>query len=221
MPTYRWKVPPLSEGVTSFVLERSSNAGETWSAIATVTADTTDPLVYDAAADRFFYVDGASVSGEIVRIAAVNSEGTSAWSYHYPPPAPARTCNVYGVVLDPASNRPWPGLPVIVEVLTAGNAAQVENSSTPARNRESAVVAARRLSVFTDDSGRWKVDLVVDMPVRVTIPKANLAQAFRVPDLSVLNFRDASRYAIDVAQFGKNLGSGIAAGPLGVGVHVP
>ncbi len=221
MPTYRWAVPLPADQVTTFTLQRSIDDGDTWTDITTIANDTTVPAAYDADLDQFFYVDDDDVAGEIVRIRANNVTGSGPWAFHYGPPARPTTCNVYGVLLDPFSNQPWPNQAVLIESLQARSAGMVDNANVASKNQESAVVGKRSTRVVTDASGRWQIDLVAGMPVRITIPRAGLVQMFRVPALDVLNFRDASRYAVDRKQFGKSQIGGVADGPLGVGVHLP
>lgn len=225
---YTWKCPPASEAVTSFTIEKSTDDGVTWSAAATIAMDTTDPLVYDPSADRFFWTDPTPASAEIVRIAAVNAAGTGPWRYSYGPPARPSTVNVFGAVLDPVTGRPMEEVEVIVYAMQGMGSAHQPNPSVPSNNAQSVTVASRRHRLFTDREGRWSIDLVRDVPMEIEVPAVGLVKTFRLPTdegVQAVNFRDLVRFRIAGPLFqgttGKGQRTGVADGPLGVGAHIP
>jgi hypothetical protein len=198
MPTrYTWKVPPVSDAVTEFHLEKSTDNGITWDSVADIDNDTTDPLLYDADEDRFFWVDPTPEAAEIVRIAAENAVGTGPYQYLYSPPALPTSVNVYGVVLDPVRNAPYPGAEVVLTIGQGRNAAQQANTGVASFNSEGALVATRTYRTFTDDQGRWSLNVMRDVPAQISIPDVGHTRSFILPtdpEVVVVNFRDLVKY---------------------------
>lgn len=223
MSTYTWALPPESESVTEFELEKSTDGGLTFAALATIPNDTTNAAVFNPDTCKFFYVDGSPVAGEIVRIAAENANGLGPWEYLHGPPAVPTLCNIYGAVLDMATGKPVHGCQVLIEPIAAHLSSYQQNAGVASLNAESVTVSRRALTIFTDAAGRWQIDLMQDLPVRISIPKVGVEQIFRVPkNVATLNFRDAVKYRISGPIFpGKSSGTGAADGPLGVAVHTP
>jgi len=225
---YTWDCTPASDAVIDFDIQKSTDNGNTFATVATILADTTDPLVYDADADKFFWVDATPVAKEIVRIAARNAVGLSTYRYLYPPPVQPSLVNVFGAVLNPHNGRPMKEVEVIIYAMQGQASAYQENDGVASLNAESVTVAARRYRVFTDAEGRWSVDLMRDVPMDIEIPFVGVTRTFRLPKdetIQAVNFRDLVKYRIAGPIFQgpgtKGQRAGVADGPLGVGAHLP
>lgn len=221
--TYKWDTPTDSEAVTSFELEKSTDDGISWSALATIVADTTNAAVYDFAEDKYYYVDATPVAGEIVRLRAVNATGNGPWSYHHGPPAAPDLCNLYGVLRDGISGDPYENEKIIIETMPPGLSGFQDNANVATTDQDGILSGMRRTSAWTDEQGRWSIDLVTDLPVKVSIPVAGITSYFRIPaGTQVLNFRDSWKHRISDAQFKSGgSGSGVADGPLAVARSTP
>ena len=69
------------------------------------------------------------------------------------------------------------------------------SAGIPAANGFSVLGDKRQFRVFSDDSGRWQVDLVRGISVRVMIRDVGYDQGFKVPeDRDTLNIVDAYIY---------------------------
>ncbi len=191
MPTYRWK--PNADTIT-YELERSVDVGLNWTPIASIPHDDTGPN-YDSSIAKFFYIDAAPVVGEIVRIRADNVSGSSPYALLIAPPSPATTTVLFGVIVLATLGDPCAGVPVRVRVCDERSSTFVPSggdSSVPSINKEPLFGLKRDETVFTDETGRFQINLVRGVPVLVEIPSVKYQLPFRVPlDRDVLNLRDA------------------------------
>lgn len=196
MSTYTWKP---NENTTDYRLERSTDLGLTWTTIATITHDETG-ADYDSSNSTFFYVDGASVAGELVRIIAVNAEGDSPPVTSHGTPSITAMIHLWGQVINATTGQPLKGVQVRVRPLFQTSSTflpSVGDPEVPSIQAEPLMGFKREEILFTDDKGAWSIDTLRDLPLEVEIPKVQYSLKFRTPiDRDTLNLRDATAYRI-------------------------
>lgn len=194
MPVYRWS--PSADTI-SYVLERSIDHGLTWANITTITHDY-GGADYDSATQTFFYTDVAPALGEMVRVYGANAEGAGEAFYLFGQETTTATCNIYGVLQHQATAQPLRGAEVIITPSDQPYSTLRPGTSTPAVSQFAQLGGKREFRVFSDDEGKWNIDLVRGITVKVRIPDAGFDQSFKVPeDRDVLNITDAYIYRSD------------------------
>lgn len=187
--TILWKHDP-SVAITSFTLQKSTDKGIIFSALATVAFSVTGPN-WDAANRRWQYVDTAGNPGDVYSITATGTNGTSPAALAISPPVVPTTCTIIGYLTDAAGNV---DVQVPISVQTTGSRGEQWISSPPgalARNPEALAVIGANLTVFPDNNGMWQVKLLRRSFARVSIPAVQLDWAFEVPNTpGPLNIRD-------------------------------
>lgn len=191
MPTYTWK--PSTDTV-SYILEKSIDRGLTWAALATITHDYSG-ADYDASIVRFFYDDGAAVLGEWVRIYGQNAEGDGEASYLHGPVVSTATCHLFGVLQHAVTGDPLRDVRVSITPSNRVRTTLQPGQGVPGTNTATLLGGKREFTVFSDDEGKWSIDLVRGITVTVTIPDVGFEQGFFVPeDRDTLNIVDAYIY---------------------------
>jgi hypothetical protein len=196
MPTYTWKP---NTNTTDYRLERSVDVGLTWTAITTITHDETGAN-YDSSNCTFFYVDGASVAGELVRIIAINGDGESSPVTSHGTPSVPAMIHLWGQVIHSVTGQPLEGIEVRVRPLLQTSTTFLPSggdSQVVSIQAEPLMGFKREETLFTDTNGAWSIDVLRDLPVEVEIPTVQYSLKFRTPkDRDTLNLRDATAYRI-------------------------
>lgn len=192
MPTYTWR--PNSDTVT-YILEKSTDNGLIWAALASVTHDYAG-VDYDSATGLFSFDDITPVVGELVRIYGQNAEGDGPAAILHGPLVANVTCRLYGVLIHTVDGSPLEGAEVRVSPLSDRRKSSIlPNAGVPAVNTPSVLGGDRVFRTITDAEGAWHFDLVRGIAVAVTVPSTGFQQTFYVPvDRDVLNVTDTHIY---------------------------
>lgn len=222
---YTWSPAPAEDDVITYTIEKSTDGGSTWNFQTQIPNITTSALYFLSNENLFFWEDinDSQVTniGEIVRIRAEDGNGgSSEWSYIYSPPVlDTPVCNLYGAVLDTLSGRPRPNVAVNVYAANSRSATLINVAQFPGLMNEQAVALNRKTTVYTDNNGRWQIDVLPDQKIVVHIEQAQLVSAFRVPiespPIRNLNFRDTNKYRIPMPDLPD------IAGGVGIQVSLP
>lgn len=193
MPKYTWK--PSTTGTTTYILEKSTNHGLTWAALASITHDYTGAN-YDSSVGRFFFDDITPVVGELVRIYGQSVEGDGPAAILHGPLVANPTCHLYGVIIHTVTGEPSEGAEVRVSPLSdRRKSTLIANAGIPAANNPSTLGGDRVFRTFTDAEGQWKFDLLRGIAVECVVPSTGFRQSLYVPDdRDVLNIADAHMY---------------------------
>lgn len=181
---------------TSFDLTKSSDSGLTYSALATVTYDTSDAGVFNRQKSLFFYVDGAGAPGDIYRITGTGPLGTSLPATAIAGPASSPECLIIGYVSD-ARGKVDESMQVIVTTYGAVEGGRedrwVKNPTgiVSLRSAKALGIQNSSFTVYPNSKGIWQVSLIQRTVARVQIPDLKFDLAFEVPEeLGPRNVRD-------------------------------
>lgn len=176
--------------VTSFALSRSSDKGASYTAVATVAASTVGAN-YDARTKRYFYVDASAAAGDIFKLVATGTLGTSEPEFAIVPPGAAPRCRVIGYALTGFGEADVL-LPVLVTLFgSRGESWNRSPSGVMAQHAEALHLVPSSRTVYPSTAGVWSVDLVRGALARVQIAQTGFSWVFRVPDVAgPVNIRD-------------------------------
>jgi hypothetical protein len=193
--------------VTSYALSRSSDKGVTYSAVATVAASTVGAN-YDARSRRYFYTDASAAAGDIFKLVATGSLGTSEPEFAIVPPAAAPVCRIVGYALTGFGEADVL-LPVLVTLFgSRGESWNRNPTGTMAQHAEALHLVPASRTVYPDLTGLWAVDVVRGALARVQIAQTGFSWVFRVPDVAgPVNIRDIPQArGQELAPYGELLG---------------
>lgn len=191
MPRYTWSP---SANTVDYVLERSVDRGLTWTNIVDIPHNFSGPN-YSSATSQFFYDDGAAVLGEIVRIYGRNAGGTGPVEYLHGPVVSHPTCRLFGVLQHSVTGQALRGMAVYIVASDRPYTTLLKGEGVPATNSYALLGGKRKFQRFTDDDGKWSIDLVRGITVTARIPSTGFEQSFIVPeDRDVLNIVDSHIY---------------------------
>jgi hypothetical protein len=182
-----WKPDP-AVAITSFVITRSTDLGQSFSALATVTYDLTGAN-YDKRTKRFFYDDASGSNGHVYRITAVGANGTSSPVFLVSPAVPPSTCTVIGYIMDTFVQV---DTSVQIHVESYGRPQWKKGTSTlVAQSAEALGVPTSQQMLHPNSEGVWQVSLMQGAYARVRIPSLQYDHAFLVPEKEgPVNIRD-------------------------------
>lgn len=177
--------------ITSFTLTKSVDKALTFSALTVITFDVNNSAVFDRATDSFFYDDVAANPGDIYKIVATGSNGTSIPVFAIVPlPTPA-ACTIIGYVLD-GFGESDKHLNVVIE--TAGGPQSeiwMANPDGLVAQSNEALGITRADTVVQVNQGMWQASLLQGSYARITIPALRFDWSFRVPkEEGPINIRD-------------------------------
>jgi len=199
MPTYTWTP---SADTDDYELERSIDNGLNWTTIVSIPHDY-DGANYNSATGLFFYEDVAPVLGEIVRLYGTNADGAGPASFFYGQETTTTTCRVYGSLVHQVTGEPLRGVEVRIQATDRPNSTLRPGSATPSVTANSLLGGKREFRTFSDDDGKWSMDLVRGITVRAQIPEVGFDQGFKVPeDRDILNITDAYLYRSEARMSG-------------------
>lgn len=193
--------------VTSYALSRSTNKGASYSAVATVAASTVGAN-YDARTKRYFYTDAGASAGDIFKLIATGSLGTSEPEFAIVPPSAPSLCRVVGYALTGFGEADVQ-LPVLVTLFgSRGESWNRNPTGVMAQSAEALHLVPASRTVYPDTAGIWSVDLVRGALARVQIAQTGFSWVFRVPDVAgPVNIRDIPQArGQELAPYGELLG---------------
>jgi hypothetical protein len=182
-----WKADP-SVTVTSFVITRSTDLAQSFSALATVNYDLAGAN-YDKRTKKFFYDDSTGSNGNVYRIVAVGNNGTSTPVFLVAPAAAPSTCTIIGYIMDTFAEV---NTSLQVHVESYGRPQWKKGTSTlVAQSAEALGVPTSEQIVTPNTDGVWQVRLVQGAYAKIRIPDLQYDHAFLVPEKEgPVNIRD-------------------------------
>ena len=181
-----------TETVTSFVITKSTDKGQSFSALATVTFDV-GGAAFEKKTARFFYTDATLAAGDIYRLTVVGPGGTSQPEFLIVPPT-LQLCHVFGYVFD-AFGAPSKADVNVEAYAPAGMGFwTVATTGVAAHDSTALALAPRSAVVSVDAAGLWRVALLRRCHARIVIAELGIDYAFEVPDREgPINLRDIPR----------------------------
>jgi len=191
--TISWSYDPTVT-ITSFALQKSTDKGVTFAALATVAYDPSGAN-FSVATRKFFYVDAAGAAGDVYRVTSTGAFGVSGPAVAVAPPSEPDKCTIIGYALD-GLGRARTDMAVTVTVYGTSGERWVKNPvGTVAHNPQALGMTFTQETVFTTDQGIWQVDLVQRALVRITIEELGYEKSFEVPGKTgPVNIRDVADY---------------------------
>lgn len=176
-----WRVDPGSAGITEFQLQKSVDAGNSYTALVTIPFDL-NGANYEKQAARFFYDDAGGGSGHVYLVYAVGPNGTSDPIFFIPPPSDPQRCAIIGYVLDVFGNADQS---VAVEVNASTRPSErwhTNPTGLVAREARALGILPAAMRVYPDANGIWQVSLVRKAFARISIPALDFEKDIEVPD---------------------------------------
>ncbi len=192
MPKYTWKP---STGTDTYILEKSTDNGLNWVALASIIHDFSGGD-YDSAIGRFNFTDVLPVVGEFVRIYGQNVQGNGPAAILQGPLVANPTCRLFGVLVHTVTQQPLEGAEVRIGPLSDRRSSTlIPNAGIAAVSSPSVLGGDRLFRTFTDAEGKWEFNLARGIAVECVIPSTGFSQAFYVPeDRDLLNIVDTHIY---------------------------
>lgn len=201
MAKFYWEPSPLEEHVTSYYLEKTIDVGLNWDPIITINNVNNSPN-YDPINNRFFYIDDTPVDGQIIRIRPYDGINYGPWGYVFCTPKNAKLCTLFIAVIDSLSGQPLENSQITVGVYSSP---ELENDNIPSIvDKDSTFTVKQSRILNTNNQGIAQIDLIQKSICEVTIVELGKSLRFMVPEIDVLNFSDADKYAIYEAEHHPN-----------------
>lgn len=177
----------------SFLLEKSTDKGVSYTTLTTIAYDTTG-VNYDPRLKVFFYVDAGGAAGHVYRLTVTGTQGVSPPSFIVVPMAAPDMCHIIGYVRSPFGEVDQS---VKVDVFSFGSRGErwmKSPSGLLGINPEALGVTNAQKAVFPNADGMWEVLLVQGTYARIFIPEMSFEWTFLVPSVTgPVNIRDIAQ----------------------------